>query len=108
MKSVLQFRASSDFGVPRVAIVSCTVQHGVGPGAVAEDPRTAGSALPGASKRGHHDNQETGRGVRLFKENRPDCSSDSAAYDSTAEKLGCSRFTLREWCIQTERVSLKR
>ena len=38
----------------------------------------------------------------------PTAPADSAAYDSTAEKLGCSRFTLREWCIQTERVSLKR
>ena len=43
------------------------------------------------------------RGVRLFKENRPDCSSCSAAYASIAEKLGCSRFPLREWCIQAER-----
>ena len=32
------------------------------------------------------------RGVRLFKENRSNCSSDSAAYASIAEKLGCSRF----------------
>ena len=43
------------------------------------------------------------RGVRPFKENRPDYSSDSAAYASIAEKLGCSRFPLRQWCIQTER-----
>ena len=43
------------------------------------------------------------REVRLFKENRSNCSSDSAAYTSIAEKLGCSRFTLREWCIQAER-----
>jgi len=28
------------------------------------------------------------RGGRLFKENRPDCSSDSAAYASIAGKLG--------------------
>lgn len=42
-------------------------------------------------------------GVRLFKENRADYSSDSTAYASIAEKLGCSRFTLREWCIQVER-----
>ena len=39
------------------------------------------------------------RGVRLFKENRSDYSSDSAAYASIAEKLGCSRFPLRQWCI---------
>jgi len=43
------------------------------------------------------------RGVRLFKENHPDCSSGSAACASITGKLGCSRFTLREWCIQTER-----
>ena len=43
------------------------------------------------------------RGVRLFKENRPDCSRDSAACASIAEKLGCSRFTLRQWRIQAER-----
>ena len=30
------------------------------------------------------------RGVRLVKENRADQSSDSAAYSSIAEKLGCS------------------
>ena len=42
------------------------------------------------------------REVRLFKENRAAYSSDSAAYASIAEKLGCSRFTLREWCIQAE------
>ncbi len=43
------------------------------------------------------------RGVRLFKEYRPDCSSDSAACVSIAEKLGCSRFTLRQLCIPAER-----
>ena len=37
------------------------------------------------------------RGVRLAKEIRPDHSSDSAACALIAEKLGCSRFTLREW-----------
>ena len=42
------------------------------------------------------------RGVRLFKENRSDYSSDSAAYALIAEKLGCSRFPLRQWCIQAE------
>ena len=34
------------------------------------------------------------RGVRLIKENRSNYSSDSAAYASIAEKLGCSRFPL--------------
>lgn len=43
------------------------------------------------------------RGVRLFKENRAAYSSEGAAYASIAEKLGCSRFTLRQWCIQAER-----
>ena len=38
----------------------------------------------------------TPRGVRLFKENRADYSSDSVAYASTSEKLGCSGFTLQE------------
>ena len=42
------------------------------------------------------------RGVQLVKENRSDCSSDSAAYALIAEKLGCSRFPLREWCIQAD------
>ena len=39
------------------------------------------------------------RGVRLVKENRSNYSSDSATCASIAEKLGCSRFTFREWCI---------
>ena len=39
------------------------------------------------------------RGVRLFKGNRSDYSSGSAAYASIAEKFGCSRFPLREWRI---------
>ena len=42
------------------------------------------------------------RGVRLFKENRPNYSSDSAACASIAEKLGCSRFTLRQWRIPAD------
>ena len=40
-----------------------------------------------------------GREVRLFKENRPNYSGDSTTYASVAEKLGCFRFTLREWYI---------
>ena len=36
------------------------------------------------------------RGVRPFKENRSNYSSDNAAYASIMEKPGCSRFTLRE------------
>ena len=43
------------------------------------------------------------RGVRPIKENRSNCSSDSAANALIAEKLGCSRFPRREWCIQAER-----
>ena len=42
------------------------------------------------------------RGVRLSKENRSNCSSDSAACASIAEWLLCSRFPLHEWCIQAE------
>ena len=38
------------------------------------------------------------RGVRLFREHRSDCSSDSAAYRAIASKLGCSSFSLRDWC----------
>ena len=34
------------------------------------------------------------------KENRPNYSSDSAAYALIAEKLQCSGFALREWRIQ--------
>ena len=41
------------------------------------------------------------RGVRLFNENRSNDSSDNAVYASISENLGCSRFTLRQWCIQT-------
>lgn len=43
------------------------------------------------------------RGIRLFKENRINCSSDSAAYVSITEELECSRFTPREWCIRAKR-----
>ena len=32
VKSVLRFGAMSDFGVPRVAVVACTIQHGLVPG----------------------------------------------------------------------------
>ena len=44
------------------------------------------------------------RGVRLFREQRPDYTSDNAAYRAIASKLGCSHDTLRAWCIQ---VSIK-
>ena len=43
------------------------------------------------------------RGVRLFRENRADYSSDSAAYRAIAPKLGCSPDSLRVWCQQVER-----
>ena len=43
------------------------------------------------------------RGVRLFRENRADYSSDSAAYRAIAPKLGCSPDSLRVWCQQAER-----
>ena len=43
------------------------------------------------------------RGVRLFRENRVNYSSDSAAYKAIAPKLGCSPDSLRVWCQQAER-----
>lgn len=41
-------------------------------------------------------------GVRLFGKRRADYSSDNAAYHSIARELGCSRSTLREWCLLAE------
>ena len=43
------------------------------------------------------------RGVRLFRENRGDNASDTAAYKAIAPKLGCSPDSLRVWCQQAER-----
>ena len=43
------------------------------------------------------------RGVRLFCEHRSDYSSDSAAYRAIASKLGCSSFSLRDWCRRAAR-----
>lgn len=43
------------------------------------------------------------RGVRLFRENRGDYASDSAAYKAIAPKLGCSPDSLRVRCQQAER-----
>ena len=43
------------------------------------------------------------RGIRLFKENRANYSSDNAAYKAIASKLGCSPDSLRVWCQQAER-----
>ncbi len=43
------------------------------------------------------------RGVRLFRENRGDYTSDTAAYKAIAPKLGCSPDSLRVWCQQAER-----
>ena len=48
------------------------------------------------------------RGVRLFRENRGEHSSDSAAYRAIAPKLGCSPDSLRVWCQQAERDGGKR
>ena len=48
------------------------------------------------------------RGVRLFRENRVNYSSDSAAYKAIAPKLGCSPDSLRVWCQQAERNSGQR
>lgn len=43
------------------------------------------------------------RGVRMFRENRADYSSDTAAYKAIAPKLGCSPDSLRVWCQRAER-----
>lgn len=43
------------------------------------------------------------RGVRLFRENRSEYSSDNAAYRAIAPKLGCSPDSLRIWCQQADR-----
>ena len=43
------------------------------------------------------------RGVRMFRENRADYSSDTAAYKAIAPKLGCSPDSLLVWCQQAER-----
>ncbi len=43
------------------------------------------------------------RGIRLFKENRANYTSDNAAYKAIALKLGCSPDSLRAWCRQSDR-----
>ena len=43
------------------------------------------------------------RGIRLFKENRSNYSSDNAAYKAIASKFGCSPDSLRAWCQKLER-----
>ena len=43
------------------------------------------------------------RGVRLFRENRSNYTSDNAAYRAIAPKLGCSPDSLRVWCQQAQR-----
>ena len=43
------------------------------------------------------------RGVRLYRDRRPDYVSDNAAYKAIATKLGCSPDTLRAWCVQAAR-----
>jgi transposase len=48
------------------------------------------------------------RGVRLFKENRENYTSDNAAYKAIAPKLGCSPDSLRAWCQQADRDTGKR
>ena len=48
------------------------------------------------------------RGVRLFRENRSEYTSDNAAYRAIAPKLGCSPDSLRVWCQQAERDAGKR
>lgn len=43
------------------------------------------------------------RGIRLFRENRSNYSSDNAAYKAIGSKLGCSPDSLRAWSLQVER-----
>ena len=43
------------------------------------------------------------RGVRLYREQRSEYSSDNAAFKVIAPKLGCSPDSLRVWCRQAER-----
>ena len=43
------------------------------------------------------------RGVRLYRDQRPDYASDNAAYTAIASKLGCSPDTLRAWCVRAAR-----
>ena len=48
------------------------------------------------------------RGIRLFKENRANYSSDNAAYRAITSKPGCSPDSLRAWCQKSERDTGKR
>ena len=48
------------------------------------------------------------RGVRLFREQRSEYASDTAACRAIAPKLGCSPDSLRAWCQQAERDTGKR
>lgn len=43
------------------------------------------------------------RAVRLVQDHGPEYSSQWAAIGSIAEKIGCSRQTLRSWVLQAER-----
>jgi len=43
------------------------------------------------------------RGVRLFRDQRSEYASDTAACRAIAPKLGCSPDSLRAWCQQAER-----
>ena len=47
------------------------------------------------------------RGVRLFREQRCEYASDSAAYRAIAPKLRCSPDSLRGWCQRAERDRIK-
>jgi transposase len=48
------------------------------------------------------------RGIRLFRENRGNYSSDNSAYKAIGSKLGCSPDSLRAWYQQSERDTGKR
>lgn len=48
------------------------------------------------------------RGVRLYREQRSDYTSNNAAYRAVVSKLGCSHNTLRAWCLQAARYAGER
>ena len=50
-----------------------------------------------------HPAERRERGVQLFRGNRADYASDSAAYRETAPELGCSPDSFQIWCQQAER-----
>ena len=54
------------------------------------------------TKTTRHSPEVRERAVRLFNEHRHEYRSEWAALGSIAEKIGCSRETLRRWCRQSQ------